>query len=143
SKVPLMAVSPGLSTNLSEPAPSSSHGSPQGNELNESAPTSPSHCEVASSYVVCPLLSFSSFWFRQAISLEPTAQARQEPKLPGRRFRINHLQRRSGFPAYSLVFIVEQFDQVADCTPGLRTDVSQGPGSFSAHVLVFVLQCPG
>ena len=37
-----------------------------------------------------PALLVPSFWSLQALSLEPTAQALQEPKVPGRCFRINH-----------------------------------------------------
>jgi hypothetical protein len=86
------------------------------------------------------VLSVSSFWSLQAISLKPTAQALQKPKVPGRCFGINHRQRRSGLSAYGLAFILEQFDQVADGNPGRRSEVSQGCGSFCAYVLVFVLQ---
>src|SRR5262249_17471198 len=115
----------------------------QGNELDESEPSALPHRKVADSYLVWSLPSFASFWLLLAVSLEPTAQARQEPKVPGRGFRINHLQRCRSLPAYGLAFILKQSDQVSHCTPGLRTDVSQGRGSFSADVLRLVLQCPG
>jgi hypothetical protein len=61
----------------------------------------------ASSYVVLSVLSFALSRFLQAHSIEPTAQAQQEPQVPGGCFRINHLQRRSGLPAYCLALILE------------------------------------